>query len=357
MPAASRTCLLLVCAKPAARLVLCSICAVLSACGTTQNTKTTPDSAVEQSSLPTATRTGTASVLARSYTFRASSGDEAVAFSSKVAILAESDAGLGGSYREQLRRAGMVGAVVDAESINTILRDAAATERTPMRASDDRTMIGAQSQLIIPTGPRWVPLQSGQSAARWSLALGGSIESLPGGETRLLGRAWPSPGDALPQGDFAATMTLDLLPVIYRPPSASRLALDSTSPQNASDLPLQSCRLTLPLKRGQVLMLAPLLNRRAPVVIEEDPSESLRAGEVVRTSAKPAASTPPPAKSPATPTPKGPAAESPLSLGEALLTDAQPLRPAREFVVIVLVPTLPGAYAILPDLSSPSAPR
>lgn len=338
--------------------MLCSICALLSACGTTQNTTKTPDSPTKNPSPPAATRTGTASVLTRSYTFRASSGDEAVAFSSKVALLAESDAGLGGSYREQLRRAGMVGAVVDAESINAILRDAAATERTPMRASDERTMIGAQSQLIIPTGPRWVPLQSGQSAPRWSLALGGSIESLPGGETRLLGRAWPSPGEPLPQGDFAATMTLDLLPVIYRPPSASRLALEATSHQGANDLPLQSCRLTLPLKPGQVLMLAPLLSRRAPVVVEEEPSEALRAGEVVRTSAKPAVTTPPPSRtSPPAPSPKGPAAESPLSLGEALMTDAQPLRPAREFVVIVLVPTLPGAYAILPDLTPPAAPR
>lgn len=287
-------------------------------------------------------RTGPSGAVSVSYIFRSSTSGEAIALSARWSALAEQDQGLGGSLREQLRQAGLIGAIINTDAAEALL---AQLSQPPKPGSLQWTTLASTIQVPMPAGPRWLNLHTGQgSPTPWSLLLAGGPTPLPPGQVRLLARAWPAPGDATDQGFFTSTLMLDLSPLLQtearnqEPPLGTAIKLP-TQPSERG-MALLSQRVTTTLKPGQVLILAPILTRLEPVTPQPEPP--LKPGQVVRTDAQP----PPPAAPAGIGAGLGPKAQTPLSLGEALLSNAQPAEPARQAAVLVLTPKLPGGFSL-----------
>ncbi len=219
------------------------------------------------------------------------------------------------------------------------------------RGSNQPAGVTALVATVLAAGQSWSMLHAGaRSAGPWTLVMeGGTPVTHPAGQLRLLARCWLVPGPPEQTGALSAHITLELVPYLasgFGSSGGGALLREPTSISTLADrgAALMAQRLTITLPPGQALILAPIaVARDAPV--GQDPVPS--AGQVVRRDQPAAGDDAPPLITPRAQRQIGPAAQRPLSLGEALLTDATPTRTARSATLIVLTAQAPPRFELL----------
>lgn len=304
-----------------------------------------------------AQRARPAGVLARSITLRG----VALLVPLRLSEEAAGDAGqLPETTRAALRQSGLLGVVIDesrAEALVTGLVSGAST--TPTAQANKRDALSNPSPAsvaglvatVVSAGQSWSMLHAGaRSVSPWPLVLeSGAAVVQPAGQLRLLARCWLVPGEASQDGGLSGEVTLDVVPYLAgasgRAASAGTMSLEPARLSRLADrgTALEAQRITVVLPRGRALVLAPIaMERDAPL----GQDQALKPGEVARRNP----STPAPAETAASrPEPaKGPSSQPPLSLGEALLSDATPAATARAATLIVLTAQGTGRFDLLP---------